>query len=41
VRVQTLHALTLEQWMEEFQKLAEKNRQLMGRVKPARPKRRP
>lgn len=32
VRVPTLQTLTLDQWMEEFQKLAEKNRQLMGRV---------
>jgi len=32
VRVPTLHALTLDQWIGEFQKLAEKNRQVMGKA---------
>jgi len=32
VRVPTLDSLTLDQWMEEFQKLKDKNRQLMRSV---------
>lgn len=36
VRVPTIHAVTLDQWIEEFKTLAKKNRQLMGRVKPAK-----
>jgi hypothetical protein len=35
VRVRTLQVLTLDQWMDEFKKLAEKNRQLMGQVEIA------
>ena len=42
VRVPTLHSLTLDQWMEEFQKLRETNRKLMQSVQkqseePAQP----
>ncbi len=36
VRVPALRTLTLDQWIEEFNKLREKNRQLMGRVEPAK-----
>jgi hypothetical protein len=36
VRVPTLHSLTLEQWVEEFLKLREKNRELMKSVQPAK-----
>jgi len=32
VRVPTLHSLTLDQWMEAFQKLKEQNRKLMQSV---------
>jgi hypothetical protein len=36
VRVPTLRSLTLEQWVEEFLKLREKNRELMKSVQPAK-----
>jgi len=36
VQVPTLDDLTLDQLMAEFKKLAEKNRQLMGRVEPGK-----
>ena len=32
VRVPTLHSLTLDQWIDEFQKLREHNRKLMQSV---------
>ena len=32
VRVPTLHSLTLDQWMQEFQKLREQNRKLMQSI---------
>ena len=32
VRVPMLHSLTLDQWMEEFQKLRETNRKLMQSI---------
>ena len=38
VRVETLHALTLEQWVAEFQRLKKLNQEIMG--KAARPARR-
>ncbi len=37
VCVRTLHALTLEEWMAEFQQLAEKNRQLLAKLEPTKP----
>jgi len=36
VRVPTIHAVTVDQWIEEFKTLLEKNRQPLGRVKPAK-----
>ena len=40
MRVQAIHALTLDQWVEELLKLREKNRHLMAEAekKPAKPK---
>jgi hypothetical protein len=32
VRVPTLHSLTLDQWIDEFRKLREKNRQIVRSV---------
>ena len=32
VRVHTVDALTLDEWVEQFKKLREGNRQLMGRA---------
>jgi len=39
VRVPTLHSLTLDQWIDEFLKLREKNRQIVRSVekRPAKP----
>ena len=34
VRVATLHSLTLDQWMQEFQKLKETNRKLIQSLAP-------
>ena len=36
MRVPTLHSLTLEQWVGEFLKLREKNRQVMKSAEPAK-----
>ncbi len=37
VRVPTVNSLTLDQWVEEFKKLKQKNRQIMASVtKPAK-----
>ncbi len=41
VRVQTLHALTLDQWIEELQKLAKKNRQLLAQATSPKPEAKP
>jgi hypothetical protein len=36
VRVPTLRSFTLDQWIEEFQKLREKNQQRMKSVEPTK-----
>jgi hypothetical protein len=36
VRVPTLGSLTLEQWIEEFEKLRKLNREVMGKPKSAK-----